>query len=673
MATSGSVSTSAYLDSKGNPINLTFEWTVSSRNIAAKTTTISWTLKGGGTTTFWFKTRAIKLTLDGAEVYTFPGSSSSYKELGVGTVVATGTHTFTHATDGTKSFTAYVEAGIYTWDVNCTGSKTFTLDKIPDASVPSVSVSSVDMGGKVTIYTNWTDNTMAHDLAYSFAGGSYVAIATGVGASYAWTVPDLASSIPNTTSGTVTIRCITKSDGTTIGTKTVTMTLKVPASVVPTISAVAISEATDGLAAQFGAYIQGKSTLAVKTTAAGVKGSTISTISNVVQGVTYTGASITTEAITASGSVNVVTTVTDSRGRTASKTSTITVLDYAPPKTIEFKAYRCDEAGNAKDDGDRLGVFYEYSVSSCGGKNTADMVIEYKTETGGRWADLASRHDLYSFDYILFSDGPVFSTDYQYDIRMTVTDWFGATTSYTVTLPTADVVLDISSDGTGLGIGKVSQRSEATEFARVLYDRFDTVIGNGLAVYTGSGANAIDPDTTLEHLIVTDHENAPGYSGFWYVTTQFYSTKSETANRTQLAMPYSTSGALWARRFYNGVWSAWTAVQIMAQEYDSGIWHVRHWSDGWVEMTGTYEVSSLACTTTFGNWFRTAEINVGKFPVTLDNPVVTANYEGTGYTALLWATNEATNSAPPAYYLIRPASATIASGRVQLRVTGRAV
>ena len=178
---------------------------------------------------------------------------------------------------------------------------------------------------------------------------------------------------------------------------------------------------------------------------------------------------------------------------------------------------------------------------------------------------------------------------------------------------------------------------------------------------------------TVSVVIVTDHDNAPGSSGFWYITTQFYSTKSETANRAQFAMPYSTAGALWTRRFYNGVWSAWTAVQIMAQEYDSGVWHVRYWSDGWVEMTGTYEVSNLECATTFGNWFRTAEVNVGKFPVALDNPVVTANYEGAGYTALLWATNEATETTPPVYYLIRPASATIATGRVQLRVTGRAV
>lgn len=670
MATSGSVSTSSYTDSNGKLINLVFEWKVSSQNIAAKTTTISWTLKGGGTTSFWFKTRAIKLTLDGAEVYSFPGSSSSYKELAVGTVVATGTYTFTHNQDGTRNFTAYVEAGIYTWAVNCTGSKSFTLDVIPGPSVPTVSASSVDMGGKVTINTNRENTSLTHDLAYSFAGGAYVSIATGVGASYAWTTPDLASSIPNTTSGTVTIRCITKSGTATIGTKTVTMTLKVPTSVVPTISAVTIAEATAGLAAQFGAYIQNKSTLTVKTTAAGAKGSTISSYKIAVQGMPYTGAEITTEVLALSGTHNLVATVTDSRGRTASKTFTISVLEYTPPSTTEFKAFRCDENSNAKDDGIYLSVSYAYRVASLGGKNTADMVIEYKTETGSTWTPLADSWDLEGSGIQFFYEGPTFSTDYQYDVRMTVTDWFGATASYAVTLPTADVVLDISSDGTGLGIGKVSQRSKATEFARTMYDKFDTVIGNGLAVYTGSGSYATDPDKTLESLILTD-KNTPDV-GFWYVQTVFYSTKSETANRTQFSLPYQSDGSLWVRRYFNGTWSEWQESPVLMREYDYGIWHVRYWSDGWLEMTGSLEIADLPCTTALGNWYRTAVFSVGTFPAPMDKPVVTANYESDGYGALLWATTEATNTTGPSYYLIRPTSATIASGRVQLRVTGRA-
>jgi hypothetical protein len=314
-------------------------------------------------------------------------------------------------------------------------------------------------------------------------------------------------------------------------------------------------------------------------------------------------------------------------------------------------------------------VSYAYSVASVGGKNTAAMVIEYKTQSGSSWTTLATGRDLEGSGIRFFYNGPTFSTDYQFDIRMTVTDWFGASTSYEATLSTADVVMDISSDGTGLGFGKVSQIKDAIEFSRKLYDQFGTLIGNGLAAYTGSGDTAIDPDTTLEPLIVTD-KNTPG-TGFWYVHTSFYSTKSDTANRMQYAFSYSKAGQMYSRRYYNGSWGDWTYHPTIQDEYDLGTWHIRIWSNGWAEITASYEISNLACNTALGGWYRTAVIGPFTFGLSLVDPVITANYESAGYGALLWATTEATGTQTPSYYLIRPTSATIATGRIQVRVSGK--
>lgn len=493
--------------------------------------------------------------------------------------------------------------------------------------------------------------------------------ATGVGDSYYWTTPDLASSIPKATSGTLTIRSITKSGASTVGSATVAMTLRVPDSVVPTVSNVTISEATEGIAAKFGAYIQGKSSLAVSVSASGVKGSTITSYKTYVAGLPYDGSSFTSDVIMASGSVIVTATAIDSRGRAASKTVTISVLAYDPPKTTEFKAFRCDAEGNPKDDGVYLGLSYAYSVTPLGGKNTASMIIEYKTEAASSYGNtLATGSDLEGSG-IRFFDSPTFSIDYQFNVRITVTDWFGASTSYTVTLPTADVVLDISSDGKGLGIGKVSQRKGATEFARTLYDKFDTLIGNGLAAYTGSGDKAIDPNTTLEHLAVTN-KNTPT-TGFWYVVTQFYATKSEAANRVQYAMPYNYNASIYMRVYYNGYWQAWAEIPVLTGDYDIGFWHVRLWSDGWAEITATVEISDMECGTALGSWYRSNVFSLGDFPMPIDSPVVTANYESDGYGAMLWATTAATSAMMPSYYLIRPTAATIVSGKIQVRVTGR--
>lgn len=671
MAKSGSYSVAATSYDR-----IVFEWSISSQNVTSNTSTVSWALKLVADDNGRISSSAAKLWSVTVNGVAYNGTNYIGIENNATKTLASGTTTIAHNTDGTKTFSFSFSQQLRinfggSFIDTITGSSTGTLDTIARSTTPTLSSSSVTMGSAVTITLNRLSSSFTHDLAYSFAGGSYVNIVTGVGTSYTWTTPDLAASIPNATSGTVTIRCITKNGSSTVGTKTVVMTLKVPttSAYMPSVSALTATEATSGLAAQFGAFIQGKSTLAVKVTAAGAKGSTISSYKTTVQGNAYTGATFTSNALLQAGAHSITTTVTDSRGRTATKTISINVLEYTLPKTTTFKAFRCDKNGTAKDDGTYLSVTYAYSVASCGGKNTAAMVMEYKTETGSSWTSLTTGSALSASSTRFFSSGPTFSTDYQYNVRMTVTDWFGASASYEVTLPTADVVLDISSDGKGLGIGKVSQRSNATEFARTLYDQFDTLIGNGLAAYTGGSTGNIDANTTLEHLILTT-VNTPT-TAFWYVMTLFYSTKSETSNRAQLALPYSYQGPMYIRRYYNGAWQPWEASAVLTSDYDVGIWHVRTWADGWVELTGTYEVSDIACTTALGGWYRTAYFTPGAFPFEIVDPVVTANYESTGYGALLWATTEASGLSMPNYYLIRPTSTTIASGKIQIRVTGR--
>ena len=102
----------------------------------------------------------------------------------------------------------------------------------------------------------------------------------------------------------------------------------------------------------------------------------------------------------------------------------------------------------------------------------------------------------------------------------------------------------------------------------------------------------------------------------------------------------------------------------------SGIWSYSKWSNGRVELEGVYNVSNLACTTALGTWYRTAVFQPNNFPFTVYNPKLTANYESEGYGAMLWATTTTITSKPPSYYLIRPTSATIASGKIIFHVTG---
>lgn len=652
---------------------LRFRWWVNSQSVTSNSTTIGWAMELIATSDGRISatsTQAWKVTVNGTE---YSGSSNVGIANNTTKTLASGTTTIPHNSDGSKTFSFSFEQyfGITfsnVWITTKSGSGTGTLDTIARASVPSVSSSSVDMGSTITIYTNRESTELTHDLAYSFAGSGWTSIASNVATSYSWKTPDLSSSVPNASSVTVTIRCISKKGSTTVGTSTVSVILKVPSGEVPTISSVSITEATAGIAAQFGAYVQGQSTLKITISATGTKGSTIERYKAVVGGFNYQDQTFTTSPLRSSGTMSVVVTVTDTRGRTAERTETITVLPYTAPAITTFKAYRCDASGNAKDDGDRMGVSYAYSVASVNGKNTASMAIQYKTQASSSWTNLTTSTALTGSSTRFFSS-PTFSTDYQYDVRLTVADWFGASAIYETTLSTADVVMDISSDGKGLGFGKVSQISESIEFSRKLFDEFGTRIGNGLAVYTSSGDAAIDPDTTLEPLIVTN-KNMPD-TGFWYVNTLFYSTKSTTTNRMQYAFAYSKAGQMYSRRYYNGSWSDWTYHPVLADEYDLGTWHIRIWSNGWADITASYEISNLACTTALGGWYRTAVIGPFTFGRELVDPIITANYESAGYGALLWATTESTSTSTPSYYLIRPTSTTIVSGRIQVRISGK--
>lgn len=441
---------------------LKFSWSEVSQSIANNTTTIDWKMQLIADSYGKIVSSALKdwaVTVAGEK---YSGENKIAISNNSTITLASGRTTIKHDADGTKTFSfSFSQVFDITFNGSHVGTKkgegNGTLDTIPRATAPTLSENSVDMGKTVTIYMYRASDKFTHDLAYSFAGSEYIRIANGLDTVYYWDVPDLADKIPTKTSGTLTIRCITKNGSTTIGTKTVTMTVRVPDDVVPTISDIAVTEATAGLAAQFGAFVKDKSTLAVSITAAGVKGSTIKSYSTTLEGRNYTEKDFTTNVLSDSGEITLVTVVTDTRGRTARLPKKINVLDYYKPIANELTVYRVDENGNAKSDGKYMVAVYSYRVAPVNNKNTARMVIEYKRSTGTGWKTLMTRTDLSGAGTVKFDE--VFTSDYQFDVKMTVEDWFGtdSNATYDATLPTAKVILDIKAEGDGLATGKTAE------------------------------------------------------------------------------------------------------------------------------------------------------------------------------------------------------------------------
>ena len=333
------------------------------------------------------------------------------------------------------------------------------------ASQPGMSAYTLDMGTQVTLYTNRQSSAATHTLRYSFFSVNQT-IATGVADSCAWTPPvSLAAQIPNAASGWGTLLCDTYVNGKLVSTKSCTFTLRVPASVAPTISGVSIAEATAGIAAQFGAYVRTRSTLAVSIAASGAQGSTVSSCRTTLDGAAYTGASFTSNTLNTAGSLTLTVTVTDSRGRIASTTRTIAVLDYSPPSLTKFTAERCNSSGTAPQmDGTRVRVSVGGSVSPVGTKNAISCTVYYKTSSASAWTQAASiSPSSYSVNTTNLLLPQTFNALSSYDLKVRLQDSFYYI-EQTVSIGTKQVMMDFYKDGSGVAFGKVAETPGAVEF-----------------------------------------------------------------------------------------------------------------------------------------------------------------------------------------------------------------
>jgi len=447
MATSNAMSTT------NDKIKYKITITQNSQSVANNTSNVTVSVRVYRTNTGYttYGTGTVYCTINGTQ-YT-DSITSSDKITSSGIVIFSKTLNISHNADGTKTLATSARI---THDQFSSSNQSYSqaLTTIPRATTPTLSASSVNMGSSITINMARASGSFDHTLTYKF-GSATGTIGSDLETSKAWTVPlSLASQIPNGTSGTCTITCKTYNGSTLIGTKTASFTAKVPSSVVPSISAQTISEAVSGLAAQFGAYVQNKSQAKVAITAAGSYSSTIKTYKTTVAGKSYTGSTITSGVLTSSGSVTISTTVTDSRGRTATKSSTITVQAYTAPKISTFSAIRANGLGAADNNGTMALARIKFAVAAVNNKNAKNYVVEYKPKSSDTWTQAATG-SVYSYDSNMLLNIDL-NTEISYDLRLTISDYFGTATAY-AEVPTAFTLLDFNSSGKGIAFGKVSE------------------------------------------------------------------------------------------------------------------------------------------------------------------------------------------------------------------------
>lgn len=345
---------------------------------------------------------------------------------------------------------------------------TLEVDWQEPATQPSLSAATVEMGKSVTINTPAVNNTYRHTLRYAFGGASGT-IATGIASSVSWTPPvSLANQIPSATAGSGTIYCDTYSGSTLLGTKSVSITLTVPGSVVPsagTLSA-ALAEDTSGT----GLYVKGmgKAKLTLSG-ASGAYGSSITSYTITGGGWAATNGALTTGTLASAGNITFTATVTDSRGRKASTTRTISVIDYTKPGVAVCDVYRCDADGNRKKAGTYFAVEINASYSAITG-NTLSITVRYKKQSESNYGTAAN---VTNNGKTVIGSGNIGAST-TYDVLVTVADKYNSL-SIQRTLSTKSVLQSFKRSA-GAAIGKVA------ELANWLDVAWDTRIRGNLQV-----------------------------------------------------------------------------------------------------------------------------------------------------------------------------------------------
>ena len=464
MATSGTIQ-----EAIRTGYRIQIAWTVDSQSVANNTSTVTAKVQlvstGSSYTINSSASKSGSLTINGTKyTFNFTASLSGNQTK----TLYTKTVTVAHSADGTKTCAFAATCGINvtlsgTYYGNVTASGSGVFNTIARASTISSVTSSVSVNGtnEVTVNITRAASSFTHTVVFKF--GSYSKTTTGVGTSTSYAIPtSWLNAIPNATSGTATVTVTTYSGSTKIGSAvSKSFKLTVPSTVVPTISAVSLTEAVSGIAAQFGGYVQNKSKIAVKITAAGVYSSTIKAYKTTIQGANFTAASFTSGVLAKSGTSTVTITVTDSRGRTASTTRSITVIAYAVPKITSFQGFRCLADGTENYDGTHLNAAVDFSISPVSNKNTASYTLEYRLKNTETWTALTSGA-VYALKQNIVSASGFMSVDSSYDIRLSVTDFF-TTTRSTFEIPTAFTLLDFNASGKGIAFGKVSELEEGME------------------------------------------------------------------------------------------------------------------------------------------------------------------------------------------------------------------
>ena len=410
----------------GKGYNLCLDVTTNSQNAANNTSNVTVTVRlvslGSSYTIKSTTSKNGSVTIDGTKyTFTFTAGLTGNQNK----TLFTKTVDIAHGSDGTKtlsvSSTCYLGVTLSgTSYGNVTVSGSTVLTAIPRTTPVSISGSGT-FGSSKWIGHSRASTSFTVTLRYSCGTVSGTIVSKSATNETYWTPPkSLQNQIPKATNITITVYCDTYSGNTLIGTTSTSFVCYIASDCVPTINGCEFMNGEN-----YGtSYYQGVNTVRLVADVSGAYGSTISKYEYTIDGKTKTnyGYIMYTDIVYTSGYKDITMTITDSRGKTATKTWTSAVYftAYTKPQITNFT---CKRMGYDENDNlviSNLGTVGYFTASGTFHSNSSSQSRKfmYKPTTSSSWTTINLSNKNYT-DYQFSSSLAAGSA---YDLKFVMTD-----------------------------------------------------------------------------------------------------------------------------------------------------------------------------------------------------------------------------------------------------------
>lgn len=370
----------------------TLEWSAT-QSIPNNNSIVYWVLSANGVNG-WVAEHSLTVTINGEKVINRSGRYERYNGY-----IGDGYITIPHNVDGTQTFSASINATVYSTSQKCVGSNTFTLDPIARYATLTEAPDFNDEATSVTIsYSNPSGNSItALDAYIEFVSPYYCAISpravSKTAKSYTFTFTDAERKALRkgvTSGGSATVKFVIRTTIEDLVYYKVLVRTFTLIDYEPTISPVVadMNDTTLALTGDYRILIKYFSTAACTFNAEAKKEATISTyeIKN--------GAKTANKNVSAIYNVETPVftfTATDSRGNKATDTVTTGFVEYFKPTCNQEITLELDGETTAKASFTITGTAFKGSFGAV--DNALDVQIRH-TDNNGDFVDWISVSDL---------------------------------------------------------------------------------------------------------------------------------------------------------------------------------------------------------------------------------------------------------------------------------------